>query len=119
MHYFSEKERALHLQDLINAIETFLPELRQSGQYLETLVEYQRSCAEAKQLLLQGFVQEDLSNLSRSVPQLFWLHKEWSPPSEWLALAGESRDAHWFTRLESLEAVVTAAAEKLRVVGEY
>ena len=119
LHYYSEKEQARHLQGLVNAIEAFVPELQQSGHHLETLVAYQRSCAEAKQLLLQGFVQEDLSNLSRSVPQLFWLHKEWSPPVEWLALAGESRDAHWFKRLEPLEAAVTAAAEKLRVVGEY
>ena len=119
LHYYSEQDRARHLQDLVDAIEAFLPELMQSRQYFETVMAYQRSCAEAKQLLLLGFVQEDLSNLSRSVPKLFWLHKEWSPPTEWLAPAGDSRDAHWFKRLEPLEAAVTAAAENLRVLGEF
>ena len=119
LHYYSEKERAQHLQDLVSAIEAFLPELQQSGQYLEALAAYQQSCAEAKQLLFRGFVQEDLSNLSRNVPQLFWLHKEWSPPAEWLSPAGKSCDAHWFTRLEPLEVAIIAAAEKLRIVGEY
>ena len=73
----------------------------------------------AKQLLADGFNQEELSALSRSVPRLFWLHKEWIPPLEPAKTGSGFTEPAWFQRLEPLESNVSAAAEKLRVIGEY
>ncbi len=118
-HYYSEKEREKHLQNLIEVIEALLPEIEQSGHYIDSLAAYTNACLAAKQLLAEGFVQEDLSKLSRSIPRLFWLHKEWSPPLEPDPSGGTFVEPLWFQRLEPLESKVAAAAEKLRVIGEY
>lgn len=119
MHYYSEKERAKHLSNLIGAIEALLPELEKSGQYLESLATYEKACSVAKQLLTEGFNQDELSALSRNVPRLFWLHKEWSPPLEPTKFGGGFSEPAWFQRLEPLESKVSSSAEILRVIGEY
>jgi hypothetical protein len=118
MHYYSGAERTRHLADLVGSIEALLPELERSGKYPAKQLEYERACVLAKQLLSSGFTQEDLSALSRSVPRLFWLHKEWTPPLESTVSGGRFVEPEWFQRLEPLEAKVSAA-ERLRVVGVY
>ncbi|SDD46314.1 hypothetical protein [Aquimonas voraii] len=119
MHYYTEAERKNQLNELIGSIESFLPELERSGQYLKQQAVYKQVCALAKQLVSEGFNQEDLSTLSRNVPRLFWLHKEWTPPLEPTKTGGRLTEPEWFLRLEPLESQVSAAAEKLGVIGEY
>jgi hypothetical protein len=119
MHYYSQVERATHLKELVGALEALLPELERSGKYPAKQLDYKRACERAKELLLEGFTQEDLSALSRSVPRLFWLHKEWMPPLESIKAGGGFGEPEWFRSLEPLEAKVSEAAEKLRVVGVY
>lgn len=118
-HYYSEKERAAHLQRLVEAIDALLPELQKSGKYLESIAGYDKARMIAKQLLVEGFDQSDLSALGRSVPRLFWLHKEWLPPLEPSEADRGLSESPWFQHLEPLESAVASAAEKLRVVGEY
>jgi hypothetical protein len=119
MHHYSQAERAEHLSDLIDAIEAFLPELERSGQYRWTRSDYENACSVAKQLLASGFNQEELNTLSRGVPRLFWVHKEWVPPLEPTKVGSGFAEPEWFQRLDPLESKVSAAAEKLRVIGEY
>jgi hypothetical protein len=118
MHHYSEADQASHLGDLLKAITSLLPELERSGRYPAERVQYERVCISAKRLLAEGFTQEALGTLSQSVPRLFWLHKEWMPPLEALGDGGGLAQPAWFKRLEPLEAKVSAAAEKLRFIGE-
>lgn len=115
MHYFSEKQRVEQLRSLIGSINLLIPALQESKQYVDSIETLQEAALEANRLLVEGFVQDDLSNLSRSVPRLFWLHKEWCPPLE----ADGLSEPLWFKTLAPLEAKVTEASERLRVIGEY
>lgn len=120
LHYFSKLERRQHLQELIDALTAFLPELERSGHYLEQLPDYRKALAEARQFLEQGFSQEDLNELSRRIPQLFWLHKEWVPPLEPSSLHGAAFvEPEWYKRLEPFESRVREFATRLRFTGEY
>lgn len=115
MHIYSEQERREHLQALVDTIEKLLPELAVNHQFIRDVPAYTQALDRAEQLLNCGFVQSDLSELSRAVPRLFWLHKDWSPPLE----GQPPTEPKWFKRLEPLEGEVQSAAEKLRVIGEY
>jgi hypothetical protein len=120
VRYFTQAERQQQLQLLAEALARLLPELELSGQYSEQLGAYRNALRETQRLLEQGFVQDDLGMLSRGVPRLFWLHKEWTPPLE--QSKGENGacfEPAWFRRLAPFEECVTAAAEKLKVIGEY
>jgi hypothetical protein len=71
VHYFTPAKRQQQLQLLAEALERFLPELELSGQYPQQLGAYRSVLLETQRLLASGFCQEDLSTLSRGVPQLF------------------------------------------------
>jgi phosphoglycerate-specific signal transduction histidine kinase len=115
VHIYTEVERREHLHTLVDAIEKLLPELEVDQQSLRHVSAYTQALDKANQLLSCGFIQSELSELSRAVPRLFWLHKDWAPPLEGLP----PTEPMWFKRLEPLEGEVQRAAEKLRVVGEY
>lgn len=120
LHYFTSTERQQQLRTLAAALERLLAELELSGHYQEQLSAYHASFAEARRLLENGFNQEDLSSLSRNVPRLFWLHKDWLPPLEKSKNKdGAFSEPAWFQRLAPVEEQVSAAAEKLRIIGEY
>ena len=120
LHYFTLTERQQHLRTLAEALERLLTELELTGQYQEQLSAYRASFAEARRLLENGFNQEDLSSLSRNVPRLFWLHTHWMPPLEKSKdKDGGFSEPAWFQRLAPIEEQVSAAAEKLRFIGEY
>jgi hypothetical protein len=120
LHYYSELERRQHLQNLVDALAVFIPALEKSKHYADRVIAFQQALVETKRLLAESFVQEDLSNLSRNVPKLFWLHKDWQPPLEsFTPESGRIVEPEWFKQLEPLELSVSEAAEKLRVVGEY
>ena len=65
-----------------------------------------------------GFEQDDLSTLSRAVPRLFWLHKEWTPQLVQRP-DGTFAEPPWFDAADRLHHAVQNAAEELRVVGRY
>ena len=120
-HYFSQAEREDQLRTLAEALARFIAELESSGKFSEEVATYRQALHETQRLLADGFNQNDLGVLSRSVPRLFWLHKEWSPPLEEIqGKTGTSLvEPAWFRRLEPFEAHVAVAAERLRVIGEY
>lgn len=65
-----------------------------------------------------NFTQEKLSALSRSVPAIFWLHKEWSPIFT-LNHVGEYVVPAWFPEADNLHSKVMEAASTLRIMGTY
>jgi len=69
-------------------------------------------------LLGGAFDQEELSKLSRSIPDAFSRHKDWVPPVEPVG-DGRWQEPDWFLRFESKLQPVLDIAEKLRQIGYY
>lgn len=113
---YTESERRQHLMDFVNATESLLVELEQNDQFTDAIPAYRDVMDQAKQFLEIGFTQDDLSKLSRDVPKLFWLHRDWIPPIE--KSGDRFKEPDWFSKLEPFERQVTDAAFQLRVTGE-
>lgn len=107
-----------HLQEFSRSLEAFLSHVEAVPELQSSAPSYRECLVRADNLLANGFSQEQLSELSRSVPQLFWLHKEWVPPLE-LALDGRWVEPRWFREYAPKHQAVVEAAEQLRVLGEY
>ena len=116
---YTQKDREGHLRELVDALQDLIDGLSTTGVYADEKVQYQLALAKALALLGTGFSQEELGNLSREVPSLFWLHKEWNPPLEPTPDGKGYREPEWFKFLEPLEQRATNAASTLRQVGEY
>ncbi len=118
MHLVDKSERIRQLNALKEAIEAFLPTLREVDGLRRSYPAYQACLAEVTRLLDQGFSQEELEVLSRGVPRLFWVHKEWTPQLERMT-DGSYREPLWFETAERLHQRVQVCAEELRVIGRY
>ncbi|KJV24803.1 hypothetical protein VI06_21125 [Aquitalea magnusonii] len=84
----SHLDRMLQLSELQSAIVAFIPEVSDVAMFQEAVVAYHRCLVEIDRLLSEGFCQDDLSVLSRAIPRVFWLHKEWTPDLERMADGG-------------------------------
>jgi len=113
LNYRAEQLRALEqsLVDLIPVVEDIPATMDLAPRY--------RYALEKVRALIDGvFDQEDLSQLSRVVPDAFHRHKDWMPPVE-LSEDGRWREPDWFKRLDAKLAPVLNIAEKLRILGYY
>ena len=79
-HFYTEADRRVQLRALEQALEQFLDVLRSTPELRAPIRDYEENLGEVRRLLAEGFNQDALSALSRAVPRLFWLHKEWIPP---------------------------------------
>ena len=78
----TEEDRLIQLQKLVTTLECLISYLKQKQLFLNKIDSYESALQEAKNLLENGFNQQQLSTLGRSVPDLFSRHKEWIPPLE-------------------------------------
>lgn len=106
------------MKELKHSVEALLLVVRETPELQQAAPAYQACIQEAERLLSVGFRQEELSALAGSVPQLFWLHKEWVPPLV-QEPDGRWQEPEWFKRAEPLHQRVIEAASQLRVVGAY
>ena len=117
-HYFTAEDRKAQLAALASALRELIPVIASLSPVAHRDVEYRSALEQCQHLLQVGFTQEQLSALSRSVPDLFFRHKEWGPPLE-QAPDGRWLEASWFANLDSKLQPVLRAAEALRYVGYY
>jgi hypothetical protein len=83
------------------------------------LVSQYREALERTRALIGGaFNQDDLSSLSRCIPDAFHRHKDWMPPLE-QSEDGRWQEPDWFKRLEAKLLPVLDIAAKLREIGYY
>ena len=108
----------MQLANLASALREVIPILASLPPVAHRYVEYRAALRECECLLQTGFTQEQLSALSDSVPDLFFRHKEWTPPLEQTP-DGRWLEASWFARLDAKLQPVLRAAETLRQVGFY
>lgn len=106
------------LSELKSAIVAFIPVASEMAALQGSVAAYQGGLAEIDRLLSEGFCQDDLSVLSRAVPRVFWLHKEWTPELERI-VDGRYREPSWFAAADKLHQRVQDAAEALKIVGWY
>ncbi|PTU66076.1 hypothetical protein DB032_14665 [Chromobacterium sp. Panama] len=106
------------LSELKSAIVAFMPVVSEVATLQGSVAAFQGCLAEIDRLLSEGFCQDDLNVLSRAVPRVFWLHKEWTPELERM-VDGRYREPWWFVAADKLHQRVQEAAEELKIVGRY
>ena len=116
--FYTRAERQRQLVDLINALTELIPEVERLIDFADNAEAYREARSIAKRLLREGFTQDDLSALSRAVPDLFSRHKDWIPPLESTG-GGGWKEADWFVQLDGKLQPVLKAAFLLRTVGHY
>lgn len=117
-HFYTTRDRERQLEELARAMGELIPVVRGIPEFSGRACEYERALTEVERLRREGFDQGQLSALSRSVPDLFYRFKEWSPPSERLP-DGTWREPEWFTGLEAKLQPALAAARRLGEIGYY
>ena len=118
MHLYTDAERVKQLRALEQALSAFIPVIAETEELRSSESAYRACMEEISRLLSCGFSQEDLSRLSRAVPRLFWLHKEWTPPLDRKS-EGNYKEARWFADADRLHERVVQLASELRVMGRY
>jgi len=83
------------------------------------LEQYKNAIARTAFLLKNGFTQDDLSSLSRSVPDVFDRHRDWKSEILEQKEDGSWCEPDWFTELEKVLQPVLEAAGMLRQLGYY
>lgn len=111
-------DRQVQLDRLAAALQELVPVLAALPEFAAAVPIYEAAQQQAEHLRREGFTQDQLTALARSVPDLFYRHKDWSPPAEPTAAGGWQEPA-WFTRLEARLQPALAAAAILESVGYY
>jgi hypothetical protein len=115
-HYYTPADRRGHLEALVAAIYAFLPVLSANERYREAVPAFEAAAERALSLIKSEFTQRQLSDLSASVPRLFWPNGDWCLPTR--EVEGDSYcDPDWFARVEPLAQRVDEAAYQLRIIG--
>lgn len=117
-HRYCIDERRQQLTELVAALPNLIDVTRSTPQVTHFTSEYEAALEQATALLAFGFNQEQLSALSRSIPDAFPRHKDWIPPLE-KALDGKWQEPSWFVSVESKLQPVLRFAEVLRMLGYY
>ena len=115
---YVDRDRREQLERLVSGLRELIPVVAGLPDFAGLAPEYEAALGTAERLLRDGFRTPDLSALARSVPDAFYRHKEWEPPSE-QAPSGEWREPEWFARLESKLQPLLQAAQELDSVGHY
>lgn len=115
---YTEADRKSQLNALAVALSELIPRVRENTEFASKAKSYEDALAVARSLLSDGFNQDQLSQLGRAVPDLYFRHKEWTPPLE-KSSDGAWKEPEWFVRLEEKLAPALAAAELLTTVGYY
>ena len=116
-HRYCIDERRQQLAELVAALPDLINVTRSTPQVTHFTSEYEAALEQATALLAFGFNQEQLSALSRSIPDAFPRHKDWIPLE--MAPDGKWQQPAWIVSVESKLQPVLRFAEVLRMLGYY
>jgi len=116
--YYSLKDRKAQLKELKAALEELLPVVAGLSDYADSVESYRAALVSACALLENGFTQEQAMSVGKSVPDMFYRHKDWVPPSR-TGADGAPHEEEWFVRAEPKLQAVLAAAGRLAALGFY
>lgn len=115
---YMPRDRIAQLRSLERALGELIPVAEATHAVTDLAPKYQEALEQVRALSQGDFSQEDLSNLSRSIPDAFHRHKDWIPPLE-LSGDGRWREPDWFTELDAKLRPVLDIAARLREIGYY
>jgi len=107
-HRYTTEERVVQLTRLAAALRDLIAEMRTVEQLSGNIADYETLLGRCETLLRNGFSPEEIPAFGRTVPDLFYRHKEWEPPRE-----------AWFERVEGRLRPVLDAAARLSEIGYY
>jgi hypothetical protein len=116
LYFYTVEDRQQQLHQLVDCLPGLIPLLEPYPELSDKLAAYRSGQKRALELLEHGFSEEELTALGRSIPDLFYRHREWEPPAEQLP-DGRWHDAPWFTEVEERLQPVLKAAEQLASIG--
>jgi hypothetical protein len=116
-YHYTEIDRKSQLAALRQALVELIPVAKSTG--VPQSAAYERALAETGRLIARGFVQEELTSLSRMVPDVVLRHKDWE--SQLLVRNADGRWVFpkWFEELECKLQPALKAAGVLAVLGYY
>lgn len=117
-HRYTAAERRRHLERLASFLPDLIKVCASQPDLVHLVSEYRSALEQAQELLVNGFTQEQLSRLGRSVPDAFQRHKDWMPPLEQNG-NGSWREPEWFAVLEKRLQPTLRAAKTLCELGYY
>ncbi len=115
-HLYTIEDRLEQLKELKGVLQALIAYLQRNQQLSGLVCNYEQLLSETERLIIEGFDQQQLSDFSLRVPDVFSRHKDWIPPLE-SGQGGMYAEAYWFSELEAYLQPVLTAAEKLRVLG--
>lgn len=118
LYFYTVEDRRQQLHQLVDRLLRLIPLLEPYSELSDKQSVYRSAQNRALELLEHGFSQEELTALGRSIPDLFYRHREWEPPAEQMP-DGSWKNADWFSRIEERLQPVLKAAEQLASIGYY
>ena len=117
-HLYSIEERIVQLQGLKTALVSLVSYLDTFDDPPEQLKAYRAAMERADELLARSFSGDEITVLGRSIPDLFYRHREWEPPACQMP-DGSWQEAEWFAGIEEKLSPVMEAAGRLSSIGYY
>ncbi|GGD12714.1 hypothetical protein [Halopseudomonas salina] len=117
MYTYTKNDRTEQLNELCLALSRLIPIAEKYAP--GNLQQYEGAKAEADFLLTNGFTQEELSTLSREVPDVVDRHRDWESQILEQQEDGTWCEPSWFVELEAVLQPALEAAGVLRRLGYY
>lgn len=117
MYTYTRDDRNKQLNDLSKALGKLIPIAEKYA--TRNLQQYEDAKKKIQFLLDNGFTQEDLSLLSREVPDVFDRHRDWESRILEQKEDGSWSEPDWFFELEAVLQPALEAAGVLRRLGYY
>ena len=117
-YQYTADDRRQQLLQLVDGLAELIELLERYPDSAAHVVVYREARERAMELLSREPVPEELMALGRSIPDLFYRHREWEPPAEQLP-DGSWVEASWFQELEQRLQPVLRLAGALASIGYY
>ncbi|HHP0483038.1 hypothetical protein CGJ38_19840 [Vibrio parahaemolyticus] len=115
-YHYTNNDRLMQLNDLKGRLTLLIAHLQLNHNDTKIISIYERALFDVDELICNGFNQNQLSNVSDSIPDLFNRHKDWVPPLE-AGSDGKLSEPQWFLALENYLQPVLKSARKLKELG--
>ncbi len=99
-YHYTNNDRLMQLSDLKGHLTLLIAHLQLNHNDAQIISIYERALFDVDELICNGFNQNQLLNVSDSIPDLFNRHKDWIPLLE-VGSDGKLSEPQWFLALEN------------------